>query len=386
MHKPHENRPRTPRSIFTLASIGAAAAALAAAGFVATAAPAAPPDGPSGGPPRGGSMNDRQGPGNPGPDGPPGGPGGYGPGGREHGPQQGPPNGPPGGQSRGPARPAVALSGKVERYNLSPRGTYDAILLRAGDKLVQINLQPDMGGMVALAAPVGAQIQVSARPELGMPDHSVYTLAGLTTADNKKIDLDARPKDVTVEGVVKQLNYSPVGDVNGVLLDNGDFVHLGPEGATLAEVKVGQKISVEGRSHGMALGGNSIEAQSVNGKDIPRPPRPTPGMGPGGPGGQGGLGMMGGMRMGGPGMGGQDGPGPGGDRRNDRGGRGGMFGPGDGHRQGPGQDGGDRRGPGNPGNPGGPGGPRMGGDDDRQGPPPQREGQNRGGPRGGGQD
>lgn len=361
MTLPRSLRSSSSRSILTLASIGAAAAAITAMVLPTHAEPAGPNDRPHEGPPRG-AMMEHQGPGR-GPGGPGGRDGSGGPGG-PGGPQQGFQQGPRGGgPEHRPQRQPVALAGKIERYNLAPQGLYDAILLRAGEKLVQVNLPPDLGGMIALAAPVGSNVQISARPELGMPDHPVYALASLTAADGHKIDLDARPKDLNVEGVVKQLNYSPVGDVNGVILENGDFVHLGPEGA--AEVKVGQKLTIEGRTRGASLGGNAIEAQSVNGKAIPRPPRPMGGPGMGGPG-------MGGPGMGGPGgqgmhvgpghFGGQGGfGGPGGPGQ--RGGPEG-FGPGDQGRRGPGGGMHERGGPGGKADHDGP--------DDRHAPPQPR--------------
>ena len=50
----------------------------------------------------------------------------------------------------------------------------------------------------------------------------------------------------TIDGVVKYLNYTRHGEVNGAILENGNFVHLGPKGAKLVKLAIGEKLSVVG--------------------------------------------------------------------------------------------------------------------------------------------
>lgn len=72
-----------------------------------------------------------------------------------------------------------------------------------------------------------------------------------------------------VEGVVQQLNFAKNGEPNGALLDSGHFVHLKRRGARAIELRVGQKLRVEGKSRGRALAGHEvIEAATVNGVDL----------------------------------------------------------------------------------------------------------------------
>ncbi len=79
-----------------------------------------------------------------------------------------------------------------------------------------------------------------------------------------------KPGDVgKIEGVVKYLNYARHGEVNGAVLESGDFVHLGPDGAKLVKPAIGQKLSVEGAAATMADGHLVIEHPSaVNGVKI----------------------------------------------------------------------------------------------------------------------
>jgi len=73
-----------------------------------------------------------------------------------------------------------------------------------------------------------------------------------------------------IEGVVKYLNYTRHGEVNGAVLESGDFVHLGPKGAKLVKLAIGEKLSMVGAAATMGDGHLVIEDPSeVNGVKIP---------------------------------------------------------------------------------------------------------------------
>jgi hypothetical protein len=194
------------------------------------------------------------------------------------------------------------ITGTVESYNLDPRGSVNGIMLKDGEHLSQLNLPPDQAGTVTTAAPLGQKIEATAMAERANGDHAIYRLVSLTGTDGKQITI-AGPGDgatTHVEGTVKNLNYTPRGDVDGAILDSGDFLQMGPGGAADVGLAIGQKITADGHAHAMAAGHNIISATTVNGTTIHRPPhgRPGPGgRGPGGPDGDrepGGDGPMGG--------------------------------------------------------------------------------------------
>jgi hypothetical protein len=271
---------------------------------------------------------------------------------------------------------AQSISGTVDGYNLDPRGIVNGIVVKQDDgRMAQFNLPPEAAGTIAAAAGVGQKVTVAGEPQTLVGDRGVFRLSSLSTADGKQFNLPS-PRDggpggggrlpwqvAHVDGVVKQLNYSPRGEVDGAQLDTGDFVHVGPRDAASLNLAVGQKVSADGRGHPMLAGHTALDATKVNGTTIEQPPPPRPqrdGM-RGGPGGGGGDGPMrdGPMRGGPPrdrGMrgdgGGPDGAGPGGpDGGPGGGGPDGQFGP---------------RGPRGPGGPramqGGPGGADGAGD------------------------
>src|SRR5439155_26982178 len=172
-------------------------------------------------------------------------------------------------------------------YNLDPRGMPSGIVLKDGDRIAQLNLPPGLGAMIAVAAPIGQKITATGIPEVVLGGRTIYRFAGLTTADGKQFNMPRPGEDppVThVEGTVKQLNYAPRGEVDGAILDSGDFVHVGPREAAQLNLTVGQKLSVDGGGRPMLTGHNAIEATKVNGTTIELPFRPPQGGPPqGGP-------------------------------------------------------------------------------------------------------
>lgn len=183
------------------------------------------------------------------------------------------------------------LKGAVERFNHSPKGEYDALLMKSDGKLVQINFPPHMAAEIAKALAVGDQISVVAASKESKGDHPVYELQKVTTAKGTEIVLPepkprakpepkphAKPKAKpveTIEGVVKYLSYARRGEVNGAVLASGDFVHLGPHGAEMLKLSVGQKLKAEGEAAPMADGHKVIEhPMKVNDMEIPGGRRP----------------------------------------------------------------------------------------------------------------
>jgi hypothetical protein len=284
------------RSLAALAIIGCTATMTCAQAAPSDSADqqSPPPGGPDQGPPGGGFGGQM----------PPGGPGMGGPGMRGG-------MGMPGGRGMRPerAQPAVDLSGTIEAFNYSPRGDIDGVMLKMSDKTAQINLPPGMGAALSQTAP-GSTLKVSACPEPGQADHPIYELQSLTTEQGKKISVPGAGDDKFVheEATIKHLNYARRGEVDGALLDSGDFVHVGPAARDL-KLSVGQKITVDGFAHAMLSGDHqAIHAVAIDGKRVEQsPPRgggPDAGPGPRGRRGSGGPG--------GPGGPGADGPGPGG--------------------------------------------------------------------------
>jgi hypothetical protein len=144
----------------------------------------------------------------------------------------------------------------MERFNHSPEGRYEGLLLKSGDKLVQVNFPKPMAAEVTKAVATGDQISVVVVAEKTKGDHPVYRLQKLTTAKGGEIAMEQK--------------IARHGEVNGAVLDNGNFVHLGPKGAKLVKLAIGEKLLVEGSATTMGDGHLVIEDPSeVNGVKIP---------------------------------------------------------------------------------------------------------------------
>ena len=110
----------------------------------------------------------------------------------------------------------------------------------------------------------------------GHPSHPVYQLVSLKNGDKHQVSVAAFSHDDSnpFSGVVERLNYALHGEVNGGILDTGDFLHLKPQGATALNISVGMKVQGIG-SIKPAIGGHRvIEAEEVNGIKLDKKPKP----------------------------------------------------------------------------------------------------------------
>jgi hypothetical protein len=165
---------------------------------------------------------------------------------------------------------AEHLNGIVQAYNFSPKGGVEGLLLTEGDRTVQVNIPPDASLMAAHAAAVGQAVQITASTE-GHPvpdaEHPVYRLISFEPSNGTSSAVDEPPHEgiVSVEGTVSRFNYARHGEPNGVVLDNGDFLHLKPDGMKKVELRIGQEVAAEGRARPMVLGHRVIEVEVVDG-------------------------------------------------------------------------------------------------------------------------
>jgi hypothetical protein len=146
----------------------------------------------------------------------------------------------------------VKKTGVVEALNVSPKGFYEGFLLRTPKGMFQINLPRDEASVLGGAFHPGDEITAEVEPQeaRGEARHKVFRRV---------------VNDIRFTGRVAQLNYALHGEVNGGILDCGDFLHLKPEGARAVGLEVG--IDVEGLGVRRPMVGNRsvIEAEAVNG-------------------------------------------------------------------------------------------------------------------------
>ncbi|MDB5818388.1 MAG: hypothetical protein JWQ11_2028 [Rhizobacter sp.] len=156
----------------------------------------------------------------------------------------------------------VHLSGPtLTQYLLSPKGEIEGLLLVDDEGLMQVVMQPDDGRRFLAFAPVGTELElwVQVRPSkdgAGEVEHRVFDLVEYempTDADEGVYG------EWTTSGEITSLNYAKHGEVNGAILDNGDFVHLRPDASREAGLAVGQTLHARGDIRSHVLGGRVVE-------------------------------------------------------------------------------------------------------------------------------
>lgn len=132
----------------------------------------------------------------------------------------------------------------------------------------EVEASSDLGGLAqVLEWHSGAAMPSSSK---GEPQHFVYRLERLASIDGKEPKVAHRHQGVS--GTVVRFNYARHGCANGVVLDNGDFIHTRPDGYERLALKNGDKVDVEGEARPLATGtGRVIEARRINGRSVGPP-------------------------------------------------------------------------------------------------------------------
>jgi hypothetical protein len=146
-----------------------------------------------------------------------------------------------------PAEPAPAvapataptLTGRLQRWLVNPNGEVDGLLLADG---TQVNLPPHLSADLPQAARPGDTVQVQGWRMPGAPVLRALrlTAGGRTVEDAPPAPGNAPPVPpepaaltaMSASGRVERLLYTPRGDANGVLLDDGSIVRFPPHVGT----------------------------------------------------------------------------------------------------------------------------------------------------------
>ena len=159
------------------------------------------------------------------------------------------------------------IEGTLSQFNYSPKGSYEALIVTTKKGPVQVNFEPDQADVLAATLKTGGKVSFKTGPAHEKSDavHPVCQLIGLKV-HGKAVKL---APEIQVTGTVERLNYALHGEVNGVVLDTGDFVHLKPHGARALRLEVGQTLQAGGRTQPMLFGEHRVmEAETANGVDL----------------------------------------------------------------------------------------------------------------------
>jgi hypothetical protein len=156
------------------------------------------------------------------------------------------------------------FEGSLSHFNYSPKGEPEALMLSTSKGLVQINFPAAQGSTLVARLKEGEKIKVKATP-LEDTHKSVHPVHQLDEWESGSGPVKIHAV-IEVEGTVKRFNYTRHGEVNGVVLESGDFIHLKPHGARAADLTVGSKVKAKGPGHQMGVSGlRVVEAERING-------------------------------------------------------------------------------------------------------------------------
>ncbi len=172
----------------------------------------------------------------------------------------------------GPVR-TVTVSGTVDGYDLNSAGVPNSIVVKDGNRISQLNLPADSAALLAGATSVGQKVTAVAMPELLVGDRAIYKLVSLTVGDGKPMAADGINtwQPMHAEGTIKSLNYASRGEVDGFILDTGDFLHTGRSTAASLNLSVGQKVIADGWGRPAPGGHSVIEPTKLNEQTVQGP-------------------------------------------------------------------------------------------------------------------
>ena len=165
--------------------------------------------------------------------------------------------------------------GTVQSFNFSPKGSYEGLLLKTADEIIQVNFPREHSEQMSAFAPEGSELRVALEAweeSKGPAEHPVYRLG--SASNGKGEEFPGAQHDGSFSGKISRLNYALHGEVNGGVLDSGDFLHLKPHGAAALKIRVGLHVKGVGSSKPMPGGGHVIEAEEVNGIRLEKKPGP----------------------------------------------------------------------------------------------------------------
>lgn len=169
------------------------------------------------------------------------------------------------------------LSGTCQQFLFSPKGAIEGMLLTVAEKCVQVALSANEGVALARMYAIGNPIHLHAMPDrtakvmerVGDGVHAVYLFKSLVDSNGHPVTLRPENKsNATLNGTVKAMHFARHGQPNGVMLETGDFVHLGPDAMVKSGIKVGSKVHAIGRLSQTVLNTKVLEAKQVYGVEM----------------------------------------------------------------------------------------------------------------------
>src|ERR1700760_3740855 len=129
-----------------------------------------------------------------------------------------------------------AIQGKVGQYSLTPRGDVDGLILLDG---TEVHMPPHLGTQLVFAVRPGDAVTIHGLGARAIPMMQALSIrndaTGNTVTDGGPGG-PAGPRSASqmllAEGHIRAQLHGPIGDLNGVLLEDGTIVRLPPPEAS----------------------------------------------------------------------------------------------------------------------------------------------------------
>jgi hypothetical protein len=167
------------------------------------------------------------------------------------------------------------LEGKFQYLIYAPKGEVEGVLLHQGGKPLQLVIdkhdseEADAFDGVTAEQTVKVRAIAAEPSSKGEASHLVYEFSALESVDGKKPTKRKTRVGPAYKGNVVRLNFARHGEANGVVLDNGDFIHTKPAGMRRLRLKIGDAVAADGDARRLADDtGWAVDATSVNGRAV----------------------------------------------------------------------------------------------------------------------
>ncbi len=201
----------------------------------------------------------------------------------------------PGKKGKGPKRPPpsaefLTRTGTVKEFTTAPKGEVDGLILTDG---TWVHWPPHLEDRFSDLATKGDRIRVKGYMETGPKGDTKLEVSVLTNLRSKKsVENPDRPPPadsadeasggaVTKTGTVKEFTTAPKGEVDGLMLTDGTWVHWPPHlESRFTGIAKGDKIRVVGFMETGPKGDTKLEVAAVTnlrtGNVSENPDRPLP--------------------------------------------------------------------------------------------------------------
>ena len=165
------------------------------------------------------------------------------------------------------------LFGTCRQLLFSRTGDIEGVLVSVKGRTVQVSMTIAEGAALAETIGPGKRMRLLATAQLfpvpGAAPHPLYKFLSLSDTGGDPLPLPfTAPGESALAGQVSAVHYATSGEANGVLLDTGEFIHIGAAGMLIAGLRVGSKVRAIGSMLRTVTGSRMLAAGQVNGAPL----------------------------------------------------------------------------------------------------------------------